>query len=75
MAGVRFEETIEVRLNGVSKRMRRTKSNLIREAVLDKLDDWEDLADAIEALENPGRTWSLDELEQGIDLKADALER
>ncbi len=75
MAGVRFEETIEARLNGVSKRMRRTKSNLIREAVLDKLDDWEDLADAIEALENPGRTWSLDELEQGIDLKADALER
>jgi RHH-type rel operon transcriptional repressor/antitoxin RelB len=75
MAGVRFEETIEVRLSDVSKRMRRTKSNLIREAVLDKLDDWEDLADAIEALENPGRTWSLDELEQGIDLKADALER
>jgi RHH-type transcriptional regulator, rel operon repressor / antitoxin RelB len=75
MAGVRFEETIEARLSGVSKRMRRTKSNLIREAVLDKLDDWEDLADAIEALENPGRTWSLDELEQGIDLKADALER
>ena len=74
MAGVRFEDAIEERLSSVSKRMRRTKSNLIREAVLDKLDDWADLADAIEALENPGRTWTLEELEQGVDLKADGLE-
>ena len=72
MVGVRFEETIEERLSGVSRRMRRTKSNLIREAVLEKLDDWEDLADAIEALENPARTWTLEGLEQGADLKADA---
>jgi len=74
MVGVRFEENVEERLSSISKRMRRTKSNLIREAVVDKLDDWEDLANAIEALENPGRTWTLEELEQGVDLKADGLE-
>lgn len=74
MAGVRFEEAIEKRLSTISKRMRRTKSTLIREAVLDKLDDWEDLADAIEALENPGRTWTLEDLEQGADLRTDGLE-
>jgi predicted DNA-binding protein len=74
MTGVRLEETIEERLTCVARRMHRSKSNLIREAVLDKLDDWEDLADAIEALANPGRTWTLEELEQGADLKADGLE-
>lgn len=74
MAGVRFDEEIEKRLTNVSKRMRRNKSTLIRQAVLDKLDDWEDLAEAIESLENPDRIWTLDELEQGADLKADGLE-
>jgi hypothetical protein len=54
--------------------MHRSKSNLIREAVLDKLDEWQDLADAIEALAKPGRTWTLEELEQGADLKANGLQ-
>jgi predicted DNA-binding protein len=74
MTGVRFEEKIEQRLACVARRMQRSKSNLIREAVLDKLDEWEDLADAIEALARPGRTWTLEELEQRADLKADGLE-
>ena len=29
----------------------------------------------LKPLEDPDRTWTLEELEQGTDLKADALER
>lgn len=73
MAGVRLSDEIESRLASVAARMGRPKSLLIRQAILEKLEEWEDLASAIEALENPGRTWTLEELEQGIDLQADDL--
>lgn len=74
MAGVRLNEETESRLASVSARMGRPKSVLIRQAILEKLEEWEDLASAIEALENPGRTWTLEELEQGTDLRPDDLE-
>ncbi len=74
MAGVRFDEAIEKQLNSISARTGRSVSTLIREAVTAKLEDWEDQAEAIEALRNPGRTWSLEELEAGLDKNADGLE-
>jgi predicted DNA-binding protein len=67
MTGVRFDEATEERLNRISRRTGRSVSALIREAVAAKLEDWEDLAEAIEGLQNPGRTWSLEELEAGLD--------
>ncbi len=74
MTGVRFDDAIEKQLNSISQRTGRSVSTLIREAVAAKLEDWEDQAEAIEALRNPGRTWSLEELEAGLDKNADGLE-
>lgn len=73
MAGARLGEEIESRLASVSARMGRPKSVLIRQAITEKLEEWEDLAAAVEALENPGRTWTLGELEEGVDLRDDGL--
>jgi predicted DNA-binding protein len=74
MAGVRFDEGLEKQLNSISERTGRSVSTLIREAVAAKLEDWEDQAEAIEALKNPGRTWTLEELEAGLDKTPDGLE-
>jgi predicted DNA-binding protein len=74
MVGVRFDDGVERQLNSISQRTGRSVSTLIREAVAAKLEDWEDQAEAIEALRNPGRTWSLEELESGLDKTPDGLE-
>ena len=44
------------------------KVDLIHEAIIDYLEEAEDIAEAPERLKNPGKSSSLDELEQGNDL-------
>ncbi|WP_169979829.1 type II toxin-antitoxin system RelB family antitoxin [Tautonia rosea] len=69
MLGVRLEPEIEQRLTAIAKQTGRSKSYYVREAILQLIEDWEDNAAAIEALENPGKRWTLEELVEGRDLE------
>jgi RHH-type rel operon transcriptional repressor/antitoxin RelB len=70
-AGVLFEldpET-ERRLQEVVARTGKSQGELVREAVLDYLEEAEDRALAAERLSTPERRWTLEELERGLDLE------
>ena len=60
---------VERRLTALAKRTGRTKSFYAREAIARFLDDMEDTFIAIERLERPERRWTLEELEQRVDLE------
>ena len=68
MLAVRLPEDIENRLSELAKKTGRTKTFYVREAILEHLDELEDKYLAMYRLENPGRRWTLDELERGLDL-------
>lgn len=74
MVAVRLGDELEQRLSVLASRMKRAKSTLIREAIAEKLEEWEDAANALEALSDPGRMWTLDELIEGRDAGQDALD-
>ena len=69
MLAIRLPQDIEERLTHLARRTGRTKTYYAREAILEHLDDLEDLYLAIDRLEKPAKRWSLDELEQGLDLE------
>lgn len=46
-----------------------TKEQFIKEALVEKLEDLEDLRIAKERLENPGRMWSMEEVEKELGLE------
>lgn len=68
MLAIRLPEDIEARLTALAAKTGRTKTFYAREAILEYLDDMEDKYLAINRLENPGKRWTLDELERDIDL-------
>lgn len=69
MLAIRLPESLEKRINQLAKKTGRTKSFYVREALQDSIDDLEDRYLALSRLEKPSRKrWSLDDLEQGIDL-------
>ena len=68
MISLELEHKIERRLSDLQQETGIDKVDLIREAIVDYLEEVEDIADASERLKNSGRIWSLDELEQGNDL-------
>lgn len=68
MLAIRLPEEIETRLAALAKKTGRTKTFYAKEAILEHLDDMEDKYLAIDRLENPGKRWTLDELEQDLDL-------
>ena len=67
MMSVRLDPEVE-RLDQLAKKTGRTKSYDVREALLEHLDEMEDRYIAIERLENPGRRWALEDLEDDLDL-------
>ena len=69
MTTVRLGEDIEKRLSHLAKMTGRTKSFYIREAVLEKLEDLEDIYIAQRRIENPGRIWTMEEVEKEVDLE------
>jgi len=69
MLAIRLPEDIEKRLADLAAKTGRTKTFYAREAILDHLDEIEDKYLAINRLENPEKRWTLDELEQGLDLE------
>lgn len=68
MLAIRLPEEIEARLAALAARTGRTKTFYAKEAILEHLGEMEDKYLAIDRLENPGRRWTLDELEQDLDL-------
>ena len=69
MLAIRLPEDIEKRLTDLAKKTGRTKTFYAKEAILEHMDEIEDKYLAISRLENPGKRWTLDELEQELDLE------
>ncbi|MGH8549834.1 MAG: type II toxin-antitoxin system RelB family antitoxin [Methylococcales bacterium] len=68
MIAIRLPSDINHRLEVLAKRTGRSKTYYAREAILRYLEDMEDTYVAIERLENPGRRWTMEEIEDGKDL-------
>ena len=70
MLAVRLPEDIENRLSELARKTGRTKTFYVREAILEHLDELEDKYLAMYHLENPGRRWAPDELENIYQVRA-----
>ena len=68
MLAIRLPEEIEARLTALAAKTGRTKTFYAKEAILEYMDDMEDKYLAINRIENPGKRWTLDELEQDLGL-------
>lgn len=68
MLAVRLPIEVEKRLDVLAKKTGRTKTYYVREAVIDHLENLEDIYLSLDRLEKPGKRWSLDDLEKEIDL-------
>jgi RHH-type transcriptional regulator, rel operon repressor / antitoxin RelB len=68
MLAIRLPEDIENRLASLAAKTGRTKTFYAKEAIMEHLDDIEDKYLAINRLENLGKRWSLDDVEQDSDL-------
>lgn len=65
---IRLPEKIDSRLNRLAKRTHRTKTFYVREAILSYLEDLEDTYDALKALKEPGKNYSMAEVVRDLDL-------
>lgn len=68
MLAIRLTPDIENRLERLAKRTGRTKTFYAREAILEHLDDLEDVYLAIKRLERPARTYSAEEVKHELGL-------
>lgn len=68
MLAIRLPKEIEERLDRLAKKTGRSKTFYAREAILNHLDDLEDTYLALQRLEKPGKRWTQEELESGLDL-------
>jgi len=68
MLAIRLPDEIEKRLDALAKKTGRTKTYYVREAVIDHLEELEDIYLSLDRLEKPTKRWSLDDLEKEIDL-------
>jgi len=69
MLAIRLPKDIENRLTDLASKTGRTKTFYAKEAILEHLDEIEDKYLAINRIENPSKRWTLDELEQELDLE------
>ncbi len=69
MLAIRLPEDIEKRLAELAAKTGRTKTFYAKEAILEHLDEMEDKYLALDRMENPGRRWTLSELEDELDLE------
>ena len=68
MLSIRLSEEIENRLAALAAKTGRTKTYYAKEAILGHIDEMEDRYLALSRLEKPGKRFSLDEMEQGLDV-------
>ena len=69
MLAIRLPEDIEKRLAELARKTGRTKSFYARQAILEHLDEMEEIYLAIERIETPGKRWTQQEVEDGVDLE------
>lgn len=69
MLAIRISHDIENRLQQLAQKTGRTKTYYAREAILRFIEDMEDEYLALSRLETTAKRWTLEELEQGIDLE------
>ncbi|MEM7143629.1 MAG: DUF6290 family protein [Verrucomicrobiota bacterium] len=69
MLAIRLDPEIEKRLEALAKKTGRTKTFYAREAILEHLDNLEDIYLAKQRLqERPGKTYSAKEVKRELDL-------
>jgi RHH-type rel operon transcriptional repressor/antitoxin RelB len=68
MLAIRLTPDIEQRLERLAKRTGRTKTFYAREAILEHLDDLEDVYLATKRLERPAKTYSAEEVKNELGL-------
>ncbi len=68
MLAIRLPKDIEDRLDRLAKQTGRTKTFYAREAIVEHLEELEDVFLAEARLREPAKRWTQDELEQGLDL-------
>ena len=68
MLAIRLPKDVENRLTNLAAKTGRTKTFYAKEAILSHLDEMEDRYLAISRLEQDGHRWSLDEIEEGVDV-------
>ena len=67
---IRLPDTIDKRLSVLAEETGRTKTYYAREAIIEHLEDLEDIYLAISRIEKPSaKRWTLEELEKGRDLE------
>ena len=66
MLSIRLSSQIEKRLNSLAKKTGRTKTYYVTQAILEHLDELEELYLSLERLEKPARRWKLAELEKAM---------
>ncbi|MEI8054832.1 MAG: DUF6290 family protein [bacterium] len=66
---IRLPEEIDKRLCYLSSQTGRTKAYYVREAILDRLEEMEDIYISLRRLEKHGKTYSLNEVENKLDLE------
>lgn len=69
MLAIRLPKDVEVRLAALAAKTGRTRTFYAKEAILEHLDEMEDKYLAIHRLENRGKCWTLDEMQQDLDLE------
>ncbi len=69
MLAIRLPDEIEERLAELAAKTGRTKTFYAREAILQHLDELEDIYLAEERLNKPAQRWTQEELEQELDLE------
>ncbi len=68
MLAIRLDPDIESRLERLAKKTGRTKTFYAREAILEHLEDLEDLYLAKQRLERPAKTYSAEEVKHELGL-------
>ncbi len=66
MVALRLPKDIEARLSALAEKTGRTKSTIAREAILDHLEDLEDLAEAEVRLREAGETLGWNEVKTRV---------
>lgn len=68
MHHLQLPEKAQILLSSLAQATGKREDEIISEAVLKYLEELEDIRDAEVVLKNPGKRWTLGEVEQGIDL-------
>jgi len=68
MLAIRLPDEVEKRLAELAAKTGRTKTFYAREAIMQHLDELEDIYLAQGRLNDPARRWTQEELEQDLDL-------